>query len=195
VEIKVITDLSAEPVLLAVAKNYVAATYGTDAAEDAKLTSMIKVARQLMEKYCNLSLGSKVIEIFYHADEVILKRIKLPYGPHSAMTATYPKRVNQVGTATSLTLNTDYYKRGNQFWELEFLSSSVNPWSEGALTSDDYLIRLTAGYGAENCEALPEAFIQAIKLQVLRWYRHEYDGVLWPEVKRIIAAYSKNLWL
>jgi len=195
VEIKVITDLSAEPVLLAEAKDFVDATYGTDTTKDARIESMIIAARELMERYCNLSLGSKVIEIFYHADEVMAKRVKLPYGPHSAMTDEYPKRVNQQGTATSLTLNTGYYKRGNQFWELEFLSSSVNPWSEGDVTADDYLIRMTAGYGATNCEALPEAFVQAIKLQVLRWYRHEYDGVLWPEVKRIIAAYSKNLWL
>lgn len=194
-EVKVITDLSSELVTLAVAKDRIGATYGTDAAKDAQINSMIKAARELMEQFCNLSLGSKVIEIFFHADEIMRQKIVLPYGPHSAMTTDYPKRVNQEGTGTSLTLNTDYYKRGNQFWELEFLSSSVNPWSEGGFLDDDYIVRLTAGYGADNCEDLPEAFEQAIQLQVLRWYRNEFDGILSSDTKKVIAGYSRNTWL
>lgn len=192
-EIKVITDLTAEPVLKADMKNRLKATYGTDTTEDAEIESQIKAARQLIERHCGLSLGTKTIEIFYHADEVLAKRVRLPYGPHDEMTSV--KRLDQEGDETAMTLNTDYYKRGTQFWELEFLTSTVNPWSEGSVTDDDYKIRLTVGYGGENTETLPEVFEQAIKAQVLRWYRHEYDGQLSQEVKRMLSAYTMNVWI
>ena len=87
------------------------------------------------------------------------------------------------------------YKRGNQFWELEFLSSSVNPWSEGSFLADDYLVRLTAGYGATNCESLPEAFTQAIKMQVIQWFRYGFDGNLTDQVKKIVSGYNRNIYL
>ena len=195
-ELRTITDLSSEPVTLAVVKNRIKAKYGTDATEDAEINSMIKAARQMIELYCDLSLGSKVIEIFYHADEVSAKRVRLPAGPHSVMTSV--KRINQEGTETALTLNTDYYKRGTLFWELEFLTSTVNPWSEGAVTADDYKIRLTAGYGitGDNAtETIPEAIKQAIELQVLLWYHFNFDGQIYSEVKKMLKRYSQNTYL
>ena len=194
-EIKVHTDLSSEPVTLAVVKNRLKATYGTDATEDAEITSMIKAAREMIERYCDLSLGEKTIEVFFHSDEIAAKRARLPAGPHG--TIEYVKRVNQQGTATTLTLNSDYYKRGLDFYELEFLSASVNPWSEDSALADDYKVKLTAGYGiADETDDLPEVFKQAIELQVLRWYHFQTDlGELWPEVRKLIGAYRRKMYI
>ena len=197
-EIRTITDMTSEPVTLAVVKNRIKAKYGTDTVEDAEINSMIKAARQMIEVYCDLSLGSKVIEIFYHADEVAAKRVRLPAGPHSVMTANYPVRINQEGTETALTLNTDYYKRGTLFWELEFLTATINPWSEGDMTDDDYKIRLTAGYGitGDNAtETIPEGIKQALELQVLLWYHFNFDGQIGDEVKRMLNRFSRNTYL
>jgi len=194
VEIKVITDLSSEPVTLAQAKNKIKATYGTDATEDAEITEMIKAARQLIEEYADLSLGKKTIDIFFHADEIAAKRVRLPAGPHGDI--THVKRVDQEGTETTLTLNTDYYKRGLEFKELEFLSASINPWSDEDSLSDDYVIRIAAGYGIDDeTDTLPAVFNQAIKLQVTQWYHHNYDGALWPEVKKLVNSKKIKSWL
>jgi hypothetical protein len=197
-EVRTITDISTEPVTLAVMKNRIKAKYGTDATEDNEITSMIKTARQLIEVFCNISAASKVIEIFYHADEVVAKRVRLPRGPHSVMTSGYPLRINQQGNTTAMTLNTDYYKRGNMFWELEFLTSTINPWSEGDVTDDDYKIRLTAGYGitGDNAtETLPQGFVEAIKLQVLQWYHNRFDGELSGAVMDVLKHLTKNTYL
>jgi len=196
VEIKVITDLSSEPVTTAIAKNYVKASYGTDAVEEALIASMVKAARQLIEEEADRSLGEKTIDIFFHADEIQAKRVRLPAGPHGDF--THVKSINQEGTETTLTLNTDYYKRGLQFKELEFLSASVNPWSEGDSVSDDYVVRLVAGYGiSETTEDLPEGFKQAILKQVAEWYvnREDYVPVLSSGVKRILKQLSGNSYL
>lgn len=191
--------MTAEPVTTAVMKNRLKAKYGTDAVEDAEILSMIKAARQLIETYCGVSLGSKVIELFYHSDEVIARRIRLPYGPHSVMTSGYPVRVNQEGTETALTLNSDYYVRGKTFWELEFLTATVNPWTDGAVTDDDYKIRITAGYGITGTnatETIPEVYTQAIKAQVQQWYHNQYDyGLLSSAIKFMLNSMSKNTWL
>jgi len=198
-EIRVISDLASEPITTNVMKNRLKAKYGTDTTEDAEIASMIKSARQLIETYCNVSLGSKVIEIFVHADEIKSRRIRLPYGPHSVMTADYPVSVDQDGTETALTLNTDYYKRGNLFWELEFLLATVNPWNEDSLTANDYKIRLTAGYGITGTyatETIPNEYIEAIKIQVQQWYHNQYDwGLLSGAVKNLLKNINRNTWL
>lgn len=195
-EIKVITDISTEPVTLAVVKNRIKAKYGTDAKEDDEISSMITAARSLIENYCDRTLAQKTIEIFYHADEVMAKRVRLPAGPHKSIADGYPVRINQSGTETALTLNSDYYKRGNQFWELEFLTSTVNPWSYGGITDDDYEIRLTAGYGITNyTEDLPAGFSEAIKKQVLMWYHNQFDGELDKNIMKELEILTGNIWL
>jgi len=196
VEIKVITDIETEPVTTAIAKNHLKASYGTDTTEDALIASMVKAARQLIEEHCDRSLGEKTIDIFFHSDEIQAKRVRLPGGPHGDF--THVKSIDQEGTETTLTLNTDYYKRGLQFKELEFLSASVNPWSEGDSLSDDYVIRLVAGYGiSETTETLPEGYKQAILKQVAEWYvnREDYVPVLSSGVKRILNQLTGNCYL
>ena len=199
-ELRTVTDIVTEPVTLAQAKNFAKASYGTDTTEDALINSMIKAARQKCELYCDRSLASKVIEIFYHADEVS-GGVELPGGPHSAMTDNYPKKIDNEGTATILVLNTDYYKRGNLFWELEFFKGGVNPWNDGALIksslSYDYLIRLTAGYGISGTEVLPEGYVEAILKTVAEWYafREDYAPVLSSQVRIILDRLTGNNYL
>ena len=194
-EVKTTTDLVTEPVTLAIAKNNIKATYGTDATEDALINSMIKAARQFCEKYTNKSLGSKTLDIFFHGDEIINNQVELPYGPHSSITGVW--RINQQGTPTTLVLNTSYFSRGQSFIELEFLSKSVNPWQDNSILVDDIKVTLVAGYGAVGNEALPEIFVQAINKQVAEWYlnREDYVPALSSNVKRLLDTETLNLGL
>ncbi len=194
-EVKTTTDLSAEPILLAAAKNYIKATYGTDTVEDALIESMIKTARQLCEKYTNKSLGEKTLDIFYRSDEIINNSVKLPYGPHKSITSV--SRINQQGTATALVLNTSYYSRGQSFLELEFLSNTINPWQEGSFLADDFKVTLVAGYGAAGTEALPQIFISAMYKLIGEWYlsREDYIPTLTSTVKRLLDSVSLNIGL
>jgi len=192
-EVKTVTDLSAEPVLLAVAKNHIKATYGTDATEDTLINRQIKAARILCEKYCNRSLGAKTLQIFFHGDEVIGNRVKLPYGPHGTISEVV--KVNYQGTETALVLNTGYYSYGAEFKELSFLSASVNPWADGAILRDDYKVTLAAGYGTTGLEALPGIYLEAICKLVGEWYlsREDYMPVMTSEVKRLLSVVSGNI--
>lgn len=195
-EIKVITDISTEPVLLAAAKNHMKATYGTDTTEDALINSMITAARELIEKRANRTLAEKTIELLFRNDEITGRKVRLPYGPHGDI--TFVKRVDQEGTETSLTLNSGYYKRGNQFLELEFRSLLANPFQESAGLTYDYKIRLAAGYGiTDTTEDLPEGYKIAILKQVAEWYVNREDWVpeLSSEVARIVDKLSSNTWL
>ena len=195
-ELRTITDISTEPVTLAEARLFITPDTTSDS-ENAMITAMIKSAREMIEEFCDLTLGEKTIQVFYHADEVEAKRVRLPAGPHSAMTSGYPVRINQIGTETAMVLNTDYYKRGDQFWELEFLTSSVNPWGSDVV-ADDYKIRLVAGYGTSGLEALPSIFEDAIKQQVWLWYLRGDDnpvGSLSNQIKSMISKFSKDTWI
>ena len=117
-EIKVTSDISTEPVLLAAAKNHMKASYGTDTTEDALINSMITAARELIEKEADITMAQKTLEIFFHGDEIRGKRVKLPAGPHGTITSV--ARIDDNGDSTTLTENTDYYEHGNQFKELRF---------------------------------------------------------------------------
>jgi len=149
----------------------------------------------MCERYTGKSFGEKTINVFFHADEIINDKVELPYGPHKSITSV--SSINQEGTVTALTLNTDYYSRGLQYLELEFLSDTMSPWQEGSILADDYKVIMVAGYGASGLEALPEIGVMAINKAVAEWYlnREDYVPELSSNVKRLLDTMTLNVGL
>lgn len=98
--VKIITDLSTEPVSLADAKLWMRIVDYTS--DDALITSVIKSSRILLEQYTGLSFGTKTIETTFD----ITKESELPYGPVQSVTSVY-RRDDE--SWTLMTANSDYW--------------------------------------------------------------------------------------
>ena len=194
-EIKVITDITTEPVTLAQARQWVNFDDTSDD-EDARITSLVTSARELIEKECNVTMAQKVLQAYYHKDEIDQdRRFPLPYGPHKSIDEFV--KVDIEGNETTLVENTGYYKQGNQFFEIS-LATRVSTWG-GVETINDYKIQYTAGYGiSDYTEDLPDVFKTAILEQVLLWYRRDYSnpqGMLSNIIREMVLPFSKNPWI
>jgi len=194
-EIKVKTEITTEPVTLAVQRVFMTPEVTTDG-EDAMITAMIKSARQLIEKYCNIAMAAKVLQLYMHKDELDEdRRIILPYGPHKTVDSFYS--IDLEGTETALTVDEDYYKQGNQFFELS-LANQMATWG-GLQVIADYRVEFACGYGITSyTETLPSIFADAIKQQVMLWYRRDYEdyqGQLSKNVMSMIQPFSRNPWI
>ena len=108
-DVRVTTDMTAEPVLIADMSNYVEFR-ATDVAETALITAMIKSARVKIEKLTGLALGEKTLTVLFKASEVRNDSAVLPYSPFVSITSV--ALVDIEGIETPLTLNSDYFKQG-----------------------------------------------------------------------------------
>jgi uncharacterized phiE125 gp8 family phage protein len=192
VEVKVSADVSIEPVSLDDMKQHIKWD-DTDGAEDARILSMVKAARTLIEKRLNLSLGPKTLKIFFHRDDLADNIVVLPYGPHGTISEFV--KIDREGNETAMVLNTDYYKRGMEFIEIELFAV----WSTYDVREliDDFRITLPCGYGTTGLEAIPETLKEAIAKQAAEWYkyREDYHPKLSSEVLNMIEPFSRNYWL
>lgn len=92
---------------LAETKNYLKQDYGTLTVEDTLIKDMIQSARVWIEQWIGQSIIKKTITA-YTQDEI--EYFVLPMSPVNAVTTVH--RIALDGTATLLTLNTDYYSIG-----------------------------------------------------------------------------------
>lgn len=180
--VSVKTDSGSEPVTQAEITNYIKYDE-TDATEIALILSMAKSAREIIEKYLNVSLKSKtyVLEFDHHAmdDEYT---INLPFGPFVSLTSI----VSSDGT-TSTTLTTDDYTlKGSQFKELYIPALSDDLY---------YTVEFISGYGGSGVETIPAVLKNAILKQTLVWYERTNNGYLDTEVLGMINAYSHTTWI
>jgi hypothetical protein len=98
--VKIITDLTTEPISLSDAKLWMRiADYTSD---DTLITSLLKSSRILLEQYTALSFGTKTIEATFD----ITKEAEIPYGPVQSMTSVY-RRENE--SWSLMTANVDYW--------------------------------------------------------------------------------------
>lgn len=98
-----VTDL----LTLAETLNYLRQDYGSLTVEDTLVKDMIQSARRWIEQYIGQAVISKSI-VAYTEDEMDF--FTLPMGPVDDVTKV--SRITYDGTATELTLNTDYYLTG-----------------------------------------------------------------------------------
>jgi len=137
------------------------------------LNDMINAAQKAVEKKIDISLVSKVYREYYESGEIIDNLIQLGKPPHSTVGSVI--REDFQGTKTTLTLNTDYYVRGETYKMVELVSTLTSSVvvTGGINADDNYIIEFTSGYGiigANATEALPQDLKLGIAQQVAEWW-------------------------
>ncbi len=170
-QVTIDTDVAAELITTAQAKQYIKETYtaGADAtliAEDALIDAMVSSARIACENYCNSTFKQKTLIAWW--DSLWNQReFTLPYGPHVSISTV--KTVDAEGDKTTLTLNTDYYKRG-----IKDLILTVNQVTSAPITAifgGDPISQLEVTYIAGYASGKePKAVIQAMYDIILQLY-------------------------
>lgn len=187
-EVWVKTDVATEPVTSAEAKLWAKIP---STADDSIVTMLITSAREAMEKYTNTSCASKTLIAEWDGmpEE---KVFKLPYGPISSITSV--KTVDDEGTETALTLNTEYWVYGTIWKQVEI--GKIWP---GDVTR--IKIEYVAGYGATNCPALPGELKECILKEIATSYfnreNHNVEnigGELSNSSKMKAAPYRREVW-
>jgi len=106
-EVKVSSDLAAEPVSLAALKLHLKVA---NTADDDLITNLGIAARESLEQYSGLSFGIKTLVAYY---ETYGQNVTLPYGPLDSITSVVTKDADN--TATTLTADSDYYLKGSEY--------------------------------------------------------------------------------
>ena len=191
-QIRVYTDLTTEPVSSTEAKTF---CYVSGTQDDTLFTILIKSARQSLERYTSSSFGSKVIHATW-IDPPDDDELELPYGPHISVDAVY--RIDNEGTETLLTVNSDYWVYGDQ----DFVLKVNKYWSStGSAAQQSIRVEYTAGYGGSGVDTLPEP----LKLAILKEIATQYElreninieggsTELSNEARRLAAPYRKRIW-
>lgn len=102
--VKVITDISVEPVSLSDAKAWMRVVDYTS--DDTLITNLVKGSRILLENYTGLSFGTKTIEATFD----ITHEAEVPYSPLQSMTSVYKRYDN---SWVLMTVNVDYWVFNN----------------------------------------------------------------------------------
>lgn len=193
-DVRVTTDLTAEPVLKAVMRNYLEFT-ASDPTEDTLIESMITSARIKIEKLTGLALGEKTLQVLFRANEIINDSVVLPYSPLISITSV--KAVDAEEAKTELTLNSTYFKRGLKNVELNISYDGSGIGIGSNLTGSDIEVIYVCGFGNAATETLPKIFEDLIKIQVKIWYLRGDEDVskLQDEFDRGINSVSENVWL
>ena len=170
-QVKIDTDVSAELITTAEAKQYIKENYtaGAEAiliAEDALISALITAARLACENYCNSTFKEKTLIAWW--DTLWNQReFTLPSGPHVSISEVVT--IDAEGDETTLTLNTDYYKRG-----IKDIILTVNQVTSAPITAvfggdpiSQLQVTFKAGYtsGEE-----PQAVVQAMYDIILQLY-------------------------
>lgn len=100
------SSIGTEPITLSEAKAHLRVS---NTQEDTMITRMITSAREWAERYCNRAFIDKTVTQYVSepGDTTEFDLIHVPVA-----TITSVKRIDKEGTATTLTLNTNYWKIG-----------------------------------------------------------------------------------
>lgn len=190
--IKTLSTAATEPVTATEAKNFLKQVETLPATEESLIVSLIKTARQYIEKYTGISLTEKSYELYISQDELEDNRIEIPNPPVHSITKIEIE--DEQGALTELTKDSDYYVTGRDKKTVQILTSTVS-------TSNyisRYVITYKAGYGIESdgsipaTEPLPEALKVAILQQILIWYERDgtFEPTLSTQVKMICSEFT-----
>jgi hypothetical protein len=175
------TDSGSEPVTEAVIKNFIKYDE-SDTVEINLILSMVKSAREMIEKFLNVSLKSKtyVMEFDYRAMDD--NYLKIPYGPVVSVTSLIDSE------SVTLVSGTDYFQRGVQWKEIYMPYVNEDVY---------YTLEYISGFGgALGIEVVPEVLKEAICETVKYWYDREEGAKVLPEtVSAKISAYNHNFWI
>lgn len=141
------TGKVADIVDLETMKGYLKQSYSGVALEDTLIKVMIQSARKWLERYLNRSIIEKTIVAFTR-DE--LGEFDLPLPPVASITSV--ERIDMSGTATTLTLNTDYYSIGVGDLTLQFMSLWGTSGNEPAGIKVTYTAKITDPVDLAACK-------------------------------------------
>ena len=169
-----------EPITLEEAKNYLKVDTGDD---NALITNLISVARELAETYTGLTFMSTSIQLVYDSAPSV---IEIPYRPLQSVTTIETIDVDGVTS----TVDTDSYTvdtSGTMFMpgRIYLNSGYVWPTHRGFAS---FLITILAGYGDEASD-VPYSIRQAILVVIAHLYENRGgEGVVKARVQAIEEA-------
>ncbi|WP_343702697.1 phage head-tail connector protein [Chitinophaga sp.] len=171
-DVKVVTDVTDEPVTLQEAKDFLKISYSD---EDALIEGLIMASRQLLEKLLNISIATKTLKATFTHDGCYPYQI--PYGPVGNITEAKFQYDAEDGSITT----TDYTLIGEDFKEFK---GRAGYW----------VVTYDAGY-----TETPEALKQGILKQVAWMYENRGDegktGEVNKDVLYMLAGFNKNAWI
>lgn len=189
-DLRIKTDVDSEILAAANVAQYL--KYEDSAtAELALIDDMIIEVRAYFEKVTGLSFIEKTYQVLFKHDD---KPYILPVSPVISVESV--KTVDIEGTEDTLTLNSDYYKRG--LYKIEIItdaSSIANPFRTFA-GKYDLLVEFKAGYGHSDTETLPGDLLGAIKKQVKQWYDNRddfYELKILGSINKVLSRYQVRL--
>jgi uncharacterized phiE125 gp8 family phage protein len=160
---KVITAVTAEPVLLATARLHLKADSTT---EDALIEAWITAAREFAEHYTGRSLAAQVLEMALDEFPADGAAIELDMPPVNAITSV--KYTDTAGVEQ--TLDVGSYALSTYGASRTLALTYGSSWPSTREVPDAVRIRYSAGYAI-----CPKAAIAAILLMVAHWYEHRSD--------------------
>jgi len=159
--------------------------------ENALIDLICKAVRTTFEKRVRLAFAEKTLQAHFKYDD---KPYILPVSPVISVESV--KTVDHEGTEATLTLNSEYWKRGK--YEIEIITESMSTISNPFTISQmryDLLVEFKAGYGHDDTETIPEDLKQAMKMQIMQWYDNRddfFEGQLLKSVSNILNRYETN---
>ena len=169
--IRIKTDLEAEPLTLAVMSQFLKYE-DNQTAENTLISSMISSIRTILEQRTGLVFAAKTFEVHFDPSDYPFVIPVYPIISVDSMVA-----IDYQGTETDLTLNTDYYKTG--MYEIDLIINSLLNYNPETLDDDKYhdryKVTVKAGFGHDDTETLPVALLNAMQIQVFQWYQNRDD--------------------
>ena len=198
---KIITDVSEadEPILKILSSKRAIDKFlkydDTNTDETALITKMAIAARECCEKFLNISLAEKQIQVHFDAESVKRRnyRIELPYGPIKTIDEVI--WIDSEGTTDDIDLNDGYNLFGNLFKEIQFFKISGTFIS--GISKCDYRVKYTVGYGIEDYTPnIPSAIEIAMMKLVYGWYhdRNNWLPVLTSDAENILLPFRRRAW-
>ena len=171
-ESKVTTGVTTELLELADVTDSMRITFGDD---DAVLTSLIKSARQAIEKHCGISIGTQTITSIIDLNS--WEEIEIPFGPVQSITSVHVK--TDFAEFTAAIASEDYDSDGVDF-------STFTPFTSGR-----WKLVYQAGY-----TELPDD-LKNYWIRLVSWYYENRGdvGTIPATLKADVINYKRLCWL
>lgn len=196
--VQIVTDVTTEPIDTDFLKSYFNQLEDFSADEIADLNIKIKASREVCENYCGVALAAKTLLAWYDAKgvEENERYIELPFTPHSSITSVIP--VDITGTdQTALEAGSGYYLYGNAGGEYEIYVPTILATVGDSVSLSNYKVTYVCGYGAANCEGIPNIFKIVMAELIQGWWKNkgeEFIPVLTAEMRTNLTPYKKIIF-
>jgi uncharacterized phiE125 gp8 family phage protein len=155
--------------------------------EQTMITEMITGAREFAEEYCGRAFVAKTVTQYVSELEKEETEFDLVIGPIDSITSV--ERIDEEGSATTLTLNSSYWLTGNKYKTIRFAQT----FSTGVVTDKSY----KAVYTTEaDCPTIIKRAIIEIAAEMFqnRSYAPTEFDLLGSQIK-MLDKYRKKMFI